>query len=110
VELGRHWYDREMNWKMTEASALLDMKNAPYAEPVVSTNTQDKDATAARTRLQGILDQLDPEGGIMDPGDGSGKHANRDEKKAKKQAARKKARSGVKSNDSITEPVNGPND
>ena len=90
VELGRHWYDREMNWKLNQSAELFDMKNAPYAEPLVSTNTQDAVAIAARKHLQTILGQLNPAGGIMDPGDGSGRHANKANKAAKK-AARKKA-------------------
>ena len=52
------------------------MKNAPYAEPLDSTNTQDEVALAARKRLQEILNRLNPAGGIVDPGSGSGRHAN----------------------------------
>ena len=87
VELGRHWYDRDIGWKLNEAGQLFDMKNAPFAETVVATETQDEKAGIARKRLQAILDQLNPAGGIVDPGDGSGKHANREEKKAKKKQA-----------------------
>jgi len=34
-----------------------------------------------------MLDQLNPAGGKVDPGDGSGKHANNAKKAAKKKAA-----------------------
>jgi arylsulfatase A len=97
VELGRHWYDREMSWKLNEAGELMDMKDAPFAEPVVAADTQDKVATEARQRLQTVLDQLNPAGGIVDPGDGSGRHANKknkEEKEAKK--AGKQGKKGKK--------------
>ena len=85
------------------------MKNAPYTEPLVGTNTPDLAAVAAREHLQAILDQLNPAGGIVDPGDGTGKHANRDGKAAKK-AARKKLKSGFMTNAIDGDAVNGPND
>ena len=108
VELGRHWYDREMNWKLNESAEFFDMKNAPYAEPLVATNTQDQAVIAGRAHLQEVLNQLNPAGGIMDPGDGSGRHANNVKRAAKK--AEKK-----KNNSDNTEPTkgeteNGPND
>ena len=104
VELGQHWYDREMSWKLNESAKFFDMKNAPYAEPLVSTNTQDPAAIAGRARLQEILAQLNPAGGIMDPGDGSGRHAN-NVKRAAKKAKKKNGATPDKS-----ETVNGPND
>jgi arylsulfatase A len=93
VELGRHWYNRDMNWKLNEASELFDMRNAPYAETKVPGDTKDEVAINERKYLQGVLDQLNPAGGIVDDGDGSGRHANRDAKKKKKaeKAAGKKA-------------------
>ena len=87
VELGRHWYDRDGGWKLNEAGNLFDMSRAPYAEPLVPTNTPD--AAAARKRLQTVLDQLNPAGGYVDPGPGSGKHNPQAKinKKAKRAAA-----------------------
>jgi len=43
---------------------------------------KDAAAIAARKHLQIVLDQLNPAGGSMDPGDGSGRHAKRKGKKA----------------------------
>ena len=95
VELGRHWFTREMNWKLNEAGELFDMTQAPFKEILVATNTTDDAAIAARARLQAELDKLNPAGGIVDPGDGSGRHdkVKRDAKKAKKSEAKEKAKS-----------------
>ncbi len=108
VELGRQWYDRDAGWKLNEKSNLFNMKNAPFAEPLVNPNTQDAEAIEARQRLQGILNELNPAGGIVDPGDGSGKHANRNKKAAKK--AGKKGKKGKKPADMDSENANGPDD
>ncbi|MCX6924321.1 MAG: sulfatase-like hydrolase/transferase, partial [Verrucomicrobia bacterium] len=107
VELGRHWYDRDTGWKLNEARELFDMRNAPFSEPLVATNTQDEAAILARNRLQALLDQLNPAGGIVDPGDGSGRHAYNPKREAKK-AAKKKAAQKGESTDS--ENANGPDD
>jgi arylsulfatase A len=107
VELGRHWYDRDMGWKLNEASELFDMRNAPFAEPLVATNTQDEAAILARNRLQAILDQLNLAGGIVDPGDGSGRHAANVAREAKR-AAKKKARQNGENMDGKN--ANGPDD
>jgi len=87
VELGRHWYDRDQGWKLNEAAELFDMRGAPFEEKRVAAATPDPAALAARKRLQAVLDQLNPAGGILDPGDGSGRHANRVQKKAGKNKA-----------------------
>ena len=66
------------------------MTPSPFAEPVIPADTTNPAAKAARMRLQAALDKLNPAGGILDEGDGTGRHANREEnrkkKKAKKQA------------------------
>jgi hypothetical protein len=41
------------------------MRNAPFAEPLVPADTKDEAAIAARRRLQVVLDQLNPAGGIF---------------------------------------------
>ncbi len=109
VELGRHWYDRDMNWKLNEASELFDMRNAPFAETKVAPDTKDEVAINERKYLQGILDQLNPAGGIVDDGDGTGRHANRDAKKKKKadKAAGKKTSSESDSNSSENANASG---
>ena len=86
VELGRKWYVRDAGWKLNQLGELYDMSGAPFKETLVATNTTEAAAVAARPRLQARLDELNPAGGIVDPGDGSGKHANKGkkEKKAKK--------------------------
>jgi arylsulfatase A len=70
VLLGRNWYDREMSWKLNQSSELFDMKNAPFAEPLVPADTKDTKALAARQRLQTVLNQLNPAAGKMDGGGG----------------------------------------
>ena len=82
VLLGRNWYDRESSWKLNQSGELFDMKNAPFAEPLVPADTKDGDAIAARKRLQTVLDQLNPAAGKVDP-DKAGRKAM---KRAKRQA------------------------
>ncbi len=77
IELGRTWYVREARWKLNQAGHLFDMKNSPFEEPSVPADTQDAAAIAARQRLEAALAKLNPAGGIMDAGDGTGRHAGR---------------------------------
>lgn len=83
VQLARNWYVREPSWKLNQAGELFDMTDAPFAEKLIAADTKDTAAIAARQRLQAVLDQLNPSGGILDDGDGTGRHANKDKKKAK---------------------------
>jgi hypothetical protein len=71
------WYVREAAWKLNQAGELFDMAGAPFEERLVAADTKDPAATAARTRLQAVLDQLNPGGGILDDGDGTGRSRNR---------------------------------
>jgi arylsulfatase A len=84
VELGRRWYDRDSGWKLNEASNLFDVRGAPYTESLVPADTKDAEAIAERKHLQGVLDELNPAGGIMDPGSGSGRHAKQEARQAAK--------------------------
>ena len=68
VLLRHEWYDRERGWKLNQSGDLFDMKNAPYAEPLIPADTKDAAALAARQRLQTVLDQLNPAAGKVDPG------------------------------------------
>ena len=60
------------------------MNQAPFEEPLVPADTKNPEAIAARKRLQAALDKLNPAGGILDTGDGTGRHANREANKATK--------------------------
>jgi hypothetical protein len=75
------WYVREPQWKLNEKGELFDMSGAPFTETLVTNDTEA--SKAARQRLQAVLAELNPAGGILDQGDGSGRHANKEKKKAK---------------------------
>ena len=81
VQLARHWYVRDAAWKLNQAGELFDMSAAPFEEKLVAADSADPAATAARRRLQAALDGLNPAGGILDDGDGTGRHANKKKKK-----------------------------
>jgi arylsulfatase A len=82
IQLARMWYVREAGWKLNQAGELFDMSQSPFEEILVPADKENSDATAARKRLQAALDQLNPAGGILDTGDGTGRHANKAKKKA----------------------------
>ena len=84
IQLARQWYVRDAKWKLDQAGALYEMSKAPFEEPLVAMESKDPAAVAARQRLQAALTKLNPAGGILDEGDGTGRHANRDENKKKK--------------------------
>ncbi len=84
IQLARMWYAREAAWKLNQAGELFDMSHAPFEEPKVAADTKAPAAIAARQRLQAALDKLNPAGGILDDGDGTGRHANRETSKRKK--------------------------
>ena len=86
VELARNWYVADRHWKLTEKGELFDLSDAPFAEKLVSANSSDPAAATARQRLAAVLAELNPAGGIMDDGDGTGRHANKAVKKEKKRA------------------------
>ncbi|NDC77214.1 MAG: hypothetical protein EBZ67_04995, partial [Chitinophagia bacterium] len=76
-ELGNQWYVRDARWKLNRAGQLFDMQGAPFEEKAVSDVAQNPAAKAARDRLQAVLARLDPASGILDNGDGTGRHAGR---------------------------------
>lgn len=84
VQLARMWYVRSLNWKLNEKGELYDMSGAPFEEKLVTTDTTDPVAVAERAKLKAALDQLNPAGGILDDGDGTGRHAGKAKKKVKK--------------------------
>lgn len=76
-QLAKQWWVREDGWKLTQAGELFDMSDAPFSEKLVPADTKDPAAIATRKRLQPALDKLNPAGGVLDQGDGSGRHANK---------------------------------
>lgn len=84
IQLARQWYVRDTRWKLNQEGALFDMSQAPFAEPQVPAGTSDSAAISARKKLQAALDKLNPASGILDDGDGTGRHANRRENREKK--------------------------
>ena len=88
VQLARMWYVRDMSWKLNEKGELYDMSGAPFEEKLVPADSTDPVALAERAKLQAALNKLNPAGGIMDDGDGTGRHGGKKEKKkSKKEAA-----------------------
>ena len=83
-QLARMWWAREAGWKLNQAGELYDMGDAPFSEKLVPADSKDAAAMAARRRLQAVLDKLNPAGGILDQGDGTGRHAKRASKKKQK--------------------------
>jgi hypothetical protein len=84
IELARKWYVADQRWKLNESGQLFDLSDAPWTEKAVPADTTDAAALAARTRLAAALAQLNPAGGVLDDGDGTGRHANRTENRAKR--------------------------
>ena len=84
VQLARKWYVRSTGWKLNQAGELYDMSGAPWGEKLAPADTKNPAALAARRRLSAALAQLNPAGGILDNGDGSGRHAKNVEAKKKK--------------------------
>lgn len=80
IQLGEKYYVRSKSFKLTESGELFDMKNAPFEEIPVPADTKNPEAIAARKSLKAALDQLNPTGGIIDGGDGTGRHAKKGEK------------------------------
>jgi arylsulfatase A len=78
-QLARMWYVREAQWKLNEKGELFDMSKAPFTENLVITDTET--SQAARKRLQAVLFELNPGGGILDQGDGTGRHAHKPKRK-----------------------------
>jgi arylsulfatase A len=84
VQLARMWYLRDMSWKLNEKGELYDMRGAPFEEKLVPADSTDPVAFAERAKLQAALDKLNPAGGILDDGDGTGRHGGKKEKKKSK--------------------------
>ena len=81
VELGNKWYVRDNQWKLNNANELFDMSNAPFEEKKIDETNKTPESEAAFKKLSDILALLNPAGGIVDNGDGSGRHGNKAKKK-----------------------------
>ena len=68
---------RDARWKLNRKGELFDMSGAPFEERLVAEAGAGKEARDARQRLKAVLDRLDPASGILDNGDGTGRHASR---------------------------------
>ena len=84
VQLANNYWVRSMGWKLNQAGQLFDMSKAPFEEILVPAESKNTEAIAARTSLQAEMDRLNPKGGYIDNGDGTGRHANKAKNKAKK--------------------------
>lgn len=81
VQLANMWYVRNAGWKLNQAGELYDMSKAPFEEIAVPPDTKNEAAISARKSLQAELNRLNPAGGYVDKGDGTGRHANKAKKK-----------------------------
>ena len=72
---------RDNQWKLNNNNELFDMSNAPFEEKKIDESNQTDESTAAYKKLSDILAKLNPAGGIVDTGDGSGRHGNKAKKK-----------------------------
>jgi arylsulfatase A len=89
VQLANNYWVRSLGWKLNQAGELFDMSKAPFEEIAVPADSKNVTALEARKTLQAELDRLNPKGGYVDKGDGTGRHANKAANKAAKQAAKK---------------------
>jgi arylsulfatase A len=81
-QLARMWYVRDADFKLTQDGKLYDMSDAPFSERMVESGTESDQALASRSKLATVLAKLNPAGGILDQGDGTGRHANRNKSKS----------------------------
>ena len=84
VQLGPDFYAKDHNWKLNQSGELFDMKKAPFEEKLVAAEGAPPEAVQARARLQKVLDELNPLGGIRDDQNTPEHAARRAEKKTKK--------------------------
>ena len=90
VQLANNFWVRNLGWKLDQSGELFDMSKAPFEEIAVPADSKNPLAIAARKSLQTELDRLNPKGGYIDQGDGSGRHANKTANQAAKKAAKAK--------------------
>jgi arylsulfatase A len=90
VQLANMYWVRSLGWKLNQAGELFDMSKAPFEEIAVPAESKDAAALEARKSLQAEINRLNPAGGYIDKGDGTGRHANKAANKAAKQKAKEK--------------------
>ena len=105
MELAREWYVRGDGWKLTQKGELFDMSDAPFEEKLVVASEDTEASKAARLRLTAALGKLNPAGGILDDGDGSGRHADKSKKEGKKMDKKAKAGEAKPESASATKPA-----
>jgi arylsulfatase A len=84
MQLAREWWVRSDGWKLNQKGELFDMSGAPFEEKLVAASADTEASKAARTQLTAALAKLNPAGGILDDGDGTGRHADKPKKDKKK--------------------------
>ena len=89
VQLANNYWVRSLGWKLNQSGELFDMSKAPFEEIAVPADSKNEAAIAARKTLQAELDRLNPKGGYIDKGDGTGRHANKSAKRDAINAAKK---------------------
>lgn len=92
VQLANNYWVRNAGWKLNQDGQLFDMSKAPFEEIIVPAYSKNSAAIVARQSLQAELDRLNPKGGYIDQGDGTGRHSKSEKKEAKKEAKRKQAK------------------
>ena len=83
MELAREWWVRSDGWKLNQKGELFDMSKAPFEETLVAASADTDASKAARAQLTAALAKLNPAGGILDDGDGTGRHADKTKKNGK---------------------------
>jgi len=76
-QLANMYYVRELDWKLNQKGELFNMTKAPFEEILIPLDSKDKNVIEARLRLQKVLATINPAGGIIDDGDGTGRHAGK---------------------------------
>ncbi len=96
------WYVRDAQFKLNEKGELYDMSGAPFTETLIEPGKESTIASTARTKLAAVLAKLDPAGGILDQGDGSGRHASKAEKKTESESSKKEMKPTDRSAEELT--------
>ncbi len=66
-QLDVRWFVRNDGWKLNERGEFFDMKDAPFTEKPVPSDTTDAATVAARQHLQAVLAELNPAAGKTEP-------------------------------------------